>query len=90
MRELHLSMNHLILYGFVSEEKPFIHGFSSKEKRDKSFEQFKESGELELHDESIGVSQTFEPLFAFRADVVDGLSNINVLKSNLKGTKSNE
>lgn len=85
MERINPPLRHLLIIGMSAEEKPYIHGYVSKNERDGVFENYVDTGQLVLYDENIDVSETFKPLFVTRAESFDGAIN-----TKLKGTNSHE
>lgn len=78
MKMINLSLRHILIVGMNAEERPYIHGYESESERDEAFENFISTGQLELNDENINVTETFEPLFVTRAESFDGAINLEL------------
>jgi len=77
----------VLVIGLKVKERPYIHGYNNESDRDKAYNQFKETGEITLHDSVLGVTETFRPAYVARFNMIDGTLNKERIEEEIDGLK---
>jgi len=82
MKPLDNGMKYALLFTDSIHKQPHVHGYTDKERRDNAYMEFIETGKLTISDANLGgATQTLEPVYVARMDIVDGtVNNTKVVK----------
>lgn len=72
---LELGMNYGLIYSLYYDERPYIQGFASEERRDEVFDEFLMTGTLTIVDEALGVSTELNPLYVTKIMIGETIIN---------------
>lgn len=63
------------------ENHPFVHGYADEETRDRNYDLFQRTGQIIVN--RIGFTQTIQPFYVARFNMVDGTMNYSKLEKEI-------